>query len=204
MMVKSVAGVAWTAQSWPGGHGRAYQDTPAGRTIHNLRFSGSQLCPVSARRQGAARMSRTLTFHRVSETRCKGAAQRPGYVEESKAHTLSTSSLRAQRLVREALAKAEGESLRGGRLDCFAALAMTEHEAAAALFQLAFRLQTRLRILAARFARALLRHSTLKSKRAQGRPGAGWHPRSTARKAHAGRTAQQHTGVANHSAFPAR
>src|SRR4051812_21862579 len=124
MMVKSVAGVAWTAQSWPGGHGRAYQDTPAGRTIHNLRFSGSQLCPVSARRQGAARMSRTLTFHRVSETRCKGAAQRPGYVEESKAHTLSTSSLRAQRLVREALAKAEGESLRGGRLDCFAALAM--------------------------------------------------------------------------------
>jgi hypothetical protein len=106
-MVKSVAGVAWTAQSWPGGHGRAYQDTPAGRTIHNLRFSGSQLCPVSARRQGAARMSRTLTFHRVSETRCKGAAQRPGYVEESEAHTLSTSSLRAQRLVREALAKAE-------------------------------------------------------------------------------------------------
>src|SRR3954451_2030013 len=57
-----------------------------------------------------------------------------------------------------------------------------EHEAAAALFQLAFRLQTRLRILAARFARALLRHSTLKSKRAQGRPGAGWHPRSAARR----------------------
>src|SRR3954454_23771655 len=54
---------------------------------------------------------------------------------------------------------------------------MTEHEAAAALFQLAFRLQTRLRILAARFARALLRHFTLVSKRAQGRPGAGWHPR---------------------------
>src|SRR3954454_4118724 len=59
---------------------------------------------------------------------------------------------------------------------------MTEYEAAAALFQLAFRLQTRLRILAARFARVLLRHSTLKSKRAQGRPGAGWHPRSAARK----------------------
>src|SRR3954463_13565987 len=125
-----------------------------------------------------SRISRTLiTFHRVSETRCKGAAQRPGYVEESKAHTLSTSSLRAQRLVREALAKAEGESLRGGRLDCFAALAMTEHEAAAALFQLAFRLQTRLRILAARFARALLRHFTLVSTSAQGSPGAGLHPR---------------------------
>jgi len=44
----------------------------------------------------------------------------------------------------------------------------------------------------------------LKAKRAQGRPGAGSHPRSAARNAHAGRTAQQHTGVANHSAFPAR
>ena len=30
------------------------------------------------------------------------------------------------------------------------------------------------------------------------------HPRSAARKAHAGRTAQQHTGGANHSAFPAQ
>ena len=44
----------------------------------------------------------------------------------------------------------------------------------------------------------------LKSKRAQGRPGAGSHPRSAARNAHAGRTAQQHTGDADHSAFPAR
>src|SRR3954447_7996197 len=81
---------------------------------------------------------------------------------------------------------------------------MTEHEAAAALFQLAFRLQTRLRILAARFARALLRHSTLKSKRAQGRPGAGWHPAVRCAKSTRRKTAQQHTGVANHSAFPAR
>ncbi|MGY4597287.1 metal-dependent amidase/aminoacylase/carboxypeptidase family protein [Bradyrhizobium sp. GM22.5] len=47
------------------------------------------------------------------------------------------------------------------------------------------RLQTQLRILAACFARALLRRFTLLSKRAQGRPGAGWHPRSAARKAHA-------------------
>jgi len=30
------------------------------------------------------------------------------------------------------------------------------------------------------------------------------HPRSAAQKARAGRTAQQHTGGANHSAFPAR
>jgi hypothetical protein len=46
---------------------------------------------------------------------------------------------------------------------------------------------TQLRILAAEFARALLDLSTLLSKRAQGRPGAGWHPRSAARKAHAGK-----------------
>ena len=53
-------------------------------------------------------------------------------------------------------------------------------------------------------ARALLHLRTLKSKRAQGRPGADRHPRSAARNAHAGRTAQQHTGGADHSAFPAR
>ncbi|MEY9895968.1 hypothetical protein ABIA44_000142 [Bradyrhizobium sp. USDA 329] len=67
-----------------------------------------------------------------------------------------------------------------------------------------FKWQTRLRGLAAEFARALLRRSPSRAKRAQGRPGAGRHPRSAARNAHAGRTAQQHTGVANHSAFPAR
>ncbi|MET4290724.1 hypothetical protein ABIB06_001491 [Bradyrhizobium sp. LB8.2] len=42
--------------------------------------------------------------------------------------------------------------------------------------------QSHLRSLAAQFARALLRRSTLLSRRAQGRPGAGWHPRSAARK----------------------
>ena len=47
------------------------------------------------------------------------------------------------------------------------------------------------------------RHA-LFEKRAQGRPGAGRHPRSAARNAHAGRTAQQHTGEAEHTAFPAR
>jgi len=35
---------------------------------------------------------------------------------------------------------------------------------------------TRLRILAARFARALLHRFALLGKRAQGRPGAGWLP----------------------------
>ena len=50
-------------------------------------------------------------------------------------------------------------------------------------------LQTRLRILAARFARALLGRSTLEAKRAQGRPGADLAPavrcaKSSARKPH--------------------
>ena len=46
--------------------------------------------------------------------------------------------------------------------------------------------------------------SALSIERAQGRPGADRHPRSAARNAHAGRTAQQHTGGAAHAAFPAR
>jgi len=109
------------------------------------------------------------------------------------------------------------DCFRGGTLDCFVAsaqnclrnfvaelLAMTEYDARASLLPRASRLQTCLFGLAARFARALLHLRTLKSKRAQGRPGADWHPRSAARNAHAGRTAQQHTGGADHSAFPAR
>jgi hypothetical protein len=54
------------------------------------------------------------------------------------------------------------------------------------------------------FARALLRHSTLKSKRAQGRPGADLAPAVRCAKSTRRKTAQQHTGGANHSAFPAR
>jgi hypothetical protein len=64
--------------------------------------------------------------------------------------------------------------------------------------------QTRLRSLAAHLARVLLDLSLPPMKRAQGRPGAGRHPRSAAPKAHARQTAQQHTGVAEHTAFPAR
>ena len=65
--------------------------------------------------------------------------------------------------------------------------------------------RTRLHILAADFARALPGHSTLSKPRGrrEGRVLTS-HPRSAARKAHAERTAQQHTGGANHSAFPAR
>src|SRR5689334_6539971 len=38
MRVKSGVSVAQAAQSWPGRHGSAYQNTPAKMTIHNLRF----------------------------------------------------------------------------------------------------------------------------------------------------------------------
>src|SRR3954452_12577512 len=64
--------------------------------------------------------------------------------------------------------------------------------------------QTRLRVVAAKIARALPGHSTLKPKRAQGRPGADLAPAVRCAKSTRRKTAQQHTGVANHSAFPAR
>ena len=81
---------------------------------------------------------------------------------------------------------------------------MTEQGAASPSSNRRFQLQTRLRILAARFARALLGHSTLLSKRAQGRPGADLAPAVRCAKSTRRKTAQQHTGGANHSAFPAR
>jgi hypothetical protein len=65
-------------------------------------------------------------------------------------------------------------------------------------------LQTHLRSLATQLARVLLDHSTLMSKRAQGRPGADLAPTVCGAKCVAQKTAQQHTGGANHSAFPAR
>src|SRR4051812_33584592 len=138
MMVKSVAGVAWTAQSWPGGHGRAYQDTPAGRTIHNLRFSGSQLCPVSARRQGAARMSRTLTFPpRARDTlqrRCPASGGWGGGGGPHSLHIVIASAATCPRSFSEG--GSNPESLRCGRLDCFAALAMTEQGASILILQM--------------------------------------------------------------------
>ncbi|MGY4504397.1 hypothetical protein ACVWYH_008354 [Bradyrhizobium sp. GM24.11] len=69
-------------------------------------------------------------------------------------------------------------------------------------------LSTRLRVLATQFARALLGLSSLwppscPRGRREDRVLTS-HPRSAARRCSAGRTAQQHTGGANHSAFPAR
>jgi hypothetical protein len=55
-------------------------------------------------------------------------------------------------------------------------LRVTGIEAAAQFSNLYFKPQTHLRVLAARFARALLDLSTLLSKRAQGRPGADIAP----------------------------
>ncbi|TYL76281.1 hypothetical protein FXB38_31340 [Bradyrhizobium cytisi] len=62
--------------------------------------------------------------------RRRDAALRPGHESGVCRADLSPSSLRAQR--------SNPESLRGKTLDCFAALAMTEYEATALLFPLAF------------------------------------------------------------------
>ncbi len=127
--------------------------------------------------------------------RCCAAS---GAREWSTARALSSSSLRAQR--------SNPESFGGGILDCFVARAPRNDGARGNSAVL--HAQTNRRHALA-FSRRISPELCLvslpsKSKRAQGRPGAGWHPRSAARKARAKKTAQQHTGVADHSAFPAR
>ncbi len=93
------------------------------------------------------------------------------------------------------------ESFHGKILDCFAALAMTEFERLTSFYRLALHLRTHLRVLAACFARALPSVSPSSKARAQGRPGAGWHPKSRVRmKTRTGWT----TGAAGRPAFPAR
>ncbi|MHC2194771.1 hypothetical protein ACVJF1_007404 [Bradyrhizobium diazoefficiens] len=64
--------------------------------------------------------------------------------------------------------------------------------------------QTHLRILAACFARALLHRDTLRCQRAQGRPGAGQAPTVHCAKGGYEKSAQRHTGEAQHTAFPAQ
>ena len=121
---------------------RAYCDTPLGGPIHNFRFSSTRPAPnfgELTRRSRGESASSGIGPHVLDalQGRCAGSGAR----EWSVAHILSPASLRAQR--------SNPESLRGGRLDCFAALAMTEQGAADSLFQLAFESQTHLRILAA-------------------------------------------------------
>ena len=121
--------------------------------------------------------------------------------------TVSTPSFRAQRLVRRSFSEggSNPESFRGGSLDCFAALAMTEQGASASFSN------THLNVAdTPSRPRGAIRPSFASSLcpleprgRREGRVLTS-HPRSAARKAHAGRTAQQHTGGANHSAFPAQ
>jgi hypothetical protein len=102
------------------------------------------------------------------------------------------------------LRRSNPEPLRGELLDCFAALAMTEYDARAWLFPL--HLACRHRFSSSRLVSPELCFVTPPSNprgRREGRVPTT-HPRSAARNAHAGRTAQQHTGGADHSAFPAR
>ena len=104
----------------------------------------------------------------------------------------------------EPLRRSNPESFRGQTLDCFAALAMTEYEAIARLFQLAFNAQTRLCILAAHSPELCTDHTTPNCQRAQGRPGAGRAPTVHCAKIALQEAAQRHTGVAKHPAFPAQ
>ncbi len=67
-----------------------------------------------------------------------------------------------------------------------------------------FKQPTRLRILAARFARALRFSSHPSEERAQGRPGAGWHPQSPRAKSIARAMHRGDTGQPRRPAFPAQ
>ena len=67
-----------------------------------------------------------------------------------------------------------------------------------------FNSETHLRILAAGFARALLRLSALSNQEGAGKAGCRLGTRGPLCAAHLERTAQRHTGAAGHPAFPAR
>src|SRR3954453_9785671 len=196
MMVKSVTGVARTAQSWPEGHGRAYCDTLGGRTIHNFRVPVRACAATSARRQGAAKgESAPSSSPRVplrAEGLCAAHRRRKGGVWRTPSQSVIASGAKQSRIPPR------------GRLDCFAALAMTEYEAVAPLCQLAFRIaDTPSR------SRGTFRPSFASSllplvQEGAGKAGCRLAPAVRCAKSTRRKTAQQHTGVANHSAFPAR
>ena len=81
---------------------------------------------------------------------------------------------------------------------------MTERDASASSSNSHRKSQTRLRILAAHFARALLRLSALSGQEGAGKAGCRLGTRGPLCAAHAKRTAQRHTGAAERPAFPAR
>ncbi len=129
---------------------------------------------------------------RLSSAPPKWRCAASGARERRVLHALSTSSLRAQR--------SNPESLRGDSLDCFATLAMTECVWWRIYFQLTSQLPTQLPVLAAHFARALLRLAALLEKgRREGRAPAGTRD-PCAGKMHTGWI----TGDAGRPAFPAR
>jgi hypothetical protein len=119
---------------------------------------------------------------RSAAHRRRDAALRPGH-ENGVWRTLSP-----PRHCEEPLRRSNPELLRREILDCFAPLAMTEYDATARSSATS-RLRTRFPVLAAKFARALLRRSPSRAKRAQGRPGADNAPavccaKGTRRKPH--------------------
>ncbi len=84
--------------------------------------------------------------------------------------------------------------LRGGDGDGLALWASTPH----------FKQQTHIRLLAAHSARVLQVASHPLSKRAQGRPGAGWHPQDSRARTLRTRCTGEMTGQPKHPAFPAQ
>ena len=110
----------------------------------------------------------------------------------------------SRRHCEEPLRRSNPESLRGGSLDCFASLAMTEIDARASLFPLHLACRHALS-----FSRLVLPELCLVSPPTQSQEGAGktgcrQAPAVRCAKCTRRKTAQQHTGGADHSAFPAR
>ena len=124
----------------------------------------------------------------------RGAAPRPGRESTSLALPLSTSSLRG------ALATKQSRPFRGGSLDCFAALAMTEQGASSAFSNSQLTGRHAFAVSRRVSPEACCRSAPDEGQRAQGRPGAGGTRDPCATKMHTGWI----TGDAGRPAFPAR
>ena len=145
--------------------------------------------------------------HPATAAHRKSATLRPG-------HESGGTRILSPRHCEEPLRRSNPDCLRGEILDCFrlrqgfggqvAALAMTEYDARASL--ISHHLTCRHGFASSRRISpelCLVLPPSQSRRRREGRV-LDRHPRSAARNAHARQTAQQHTGVADHSTFPAR
>ncbi len=192
--------VAETPQSLPRRHEPNYRNTLVGTAHHNLRFCFGNITSEFAPRRGdRAAESGANGFRLASRTsRSAPASRRKAGIQKAvDCDADGWAGSAAHHTGRCFASPGVLRRVRGRRAECSARIAT-----------LPCRSQRRCRRAFA-FSRRISPELCFiappsKSKRAQGRPGAGWHPRSAARKARAKKTAQQHTGVADHSAFPAQ